>query len=299
MISEDGSIAVDLPCSEVTWFSFLQLSRGVSSNQGGWNSKTHWVKRGLYRLVKDGIVASCVGQWTASSLGTKVDPSPRISDFRLAARNDDFVKNTRGASIPSGENDLNWNLSRFLNEESLRHAPREHLVTYELPLAGEKNGQLKADVVVFHRDGSVEIVELKRSGLDGADSPLMALAEGICYALQMLRCWASLRKEVAQGLPCMCEAIRAIGLILAAPSYWENCKGKGKAVSEKEASALRSIVHEVERVIRERSGFKNLRLTLTLADVVSEGRAKLRVSSLCGPENLPPNGSVVVGDTEI
>ncbi len=294
LISDDGSIAVDIPCSEVTWFSFLQLSRDVSSDHGGWNSKTYWVERGLNRMVKDGRVAPCVGQWTASSLGIKAAPNPRKSDFRIAARNDDFGTNTRGGGIPSGENSLNWNLSRFLNQQSLNHDPREHLVTYELPLAGEKSGQLKADVVVFHRYGLVEIVELKKSGVDGVDSPLMALVEGVCYTLQMLRCWASLREEVAQHLPRMGEGLRAIGIILAAPTYWENCNGRGKAITPKEAGALRTIVHEVERVIRERPGFKDFRLTLTLADVVDEGRTKLRVASLCGAENLPPDGSAIV-----
>jgi hypothetical protein len=44
IIETDGSLK--LSTNEVTWFSFLQMSRSTNSEKQGWNSKTHWTQRG-------------------------------------------------------------------------------------------------------------------------------------------------------------------------------------------------------------------------------------------------------------
>ena len=54
MIKNDGSISVRIPADEVTWFSFLQSSRALNSEQGGWNFKKHWVEQGGMSLAQAG-----------------------------------------------------------------------------------------------------------------------------------------------------------------------------------------------------------------------------------------------------
>jgi hypothetical protein len=179
MIHPDGRLDVHIPVGEVTWFSFLTASRLATSEEGGWNSKRHWVKRGLDRLAPDGMAAPFIARWTQASLEPEAAPYPRADDFQIALRLDAFRRNTRGrAGSPrkKSENDLNWNLSRWLHGRcGVQVDPnRRRVATYELPLAAESTGQLKADVVVFDRCGLVEVVELKRSASESPENPLLA-----------------------------------------------------------------------------------------------------------------------------
>ena len=142
----------------------------------------------LNRLADEKSARAFIEKWTKSSLETKAAPIPRTDDFRFEDRQKTLSdRGPRGKEF--SENWLNFNLSLFLYE--LKRPPSQplRLVTYELPLAAVSDGQLKADIVVFDQAGFVEIIELKKSGVEGDPvTPLMALTEAICYTLQLVRC---------------------------------------------------------------------------------------------------------------
>ncbi len=140
-----------------TWFRFLQLSRAIKGKRGGWNKKTHWSKRGLDRLAPGGRPAAFLTKWTETSLLIDVPPKPREGDFQFGLRLADLKKGERGGSgSPSegSENAINWRLAQNLHRLG-------QSFSYEVPLADDSNGQLKVDLMIFHGEGRVEIIELK------------------------------------------------------------------------------------------------------------------------------------------
>ena len=303
MIKSDGSIAVKIPSDEVTWFSFLQASRALNSEQGGWNSKEHWVKEGLHRLANEDRPEAFLSKWTEASLNSKSYPLPRKSDFKFADRRDALAKGKRGKSgtpKEGSENELNWNLSRWIQKVFAKALPETHrIATYELPLAAESDGQLKVDVVIFDPSGFVEIIELKKSGKEGQpDSPLMALVETLCYTLQLLRCWTSLSDCLEAEAPGKWPSklnIENISIVLAAPDYWNNCKpGRNgeREIATTDVAALRMIVKSVEQTIQTQPGLQKPKLTLTLANVEDRGKGGLKAIKIRGIAEILPARSV-------
>lgn len=261
IIGTDGSLK--LSNNEVTWFSFLQLSRSTNSEQKGWNSKSHWSKRGLDQLVSasGGFVAA----WTKNSLDSKTLPKPREGKFQFEDRLKALEKGERGfAGTPKekAENGINWGLSQSLRT-------RSRIFAYEVPLAKEQKGQLKADVVVFHVGGRIEIIELKCSGKKSPDTPLMALTEAICYAIQTTRCWEHMAKEAEAHLGGKSlDKLTEIHLVLAAPDYWNNCnpgRGEKRRINPEQVSKLVAIT---DAVGAELGG---VNLNLSLADIAETG----------------------------
>ena len=298
MIKNDGSISVRIPADEVTWFSFLQSSRALNSEQGGWNFKKHWVEQGLNRLADEKSARAFIEKWTKASLATKAVPIPRTDDFRFEDRQKTLSdRGPRGEEF--SENRLNFNLSLFLYE--LKRPPSQslRLVTYELPLAAVSDGQLKADIVVFDQTGFVEIIELKKSGAEGdPDTPLMALTEAICYTLQLIRCWSKLSACLEEKFSVKWSAIEEVSIVLAAPAYWNNCKPgrKGtahRAIGEIESKALHEIVKTVEKGIQTHWKRPELILTLTLADVVEYGKQGVKAIDIGGVAQRIPKRSVL------
>jgi hypothetical protein len=285
------------PFEMLDWYSFLRASRRTNSRLGGWNSRTHWAKRGLRKFVNDGRPEPFISSWTIASLKTTCDPVPRTKAFKIAEREKDLVAGKRGKTgTPKGENLINWQIARriFLDHSS----GRQRGVTYELPLSARKQGQLKADVVVFNARGLVEIVELKRTGSRGTpDNPLMALVEGICYTLQLLRCWRDLQTELAKSVD-MNAPPRTINIVLAAPDYWDRCHGVGKAITSDETGALFTIVKAVDSALPSQDDGSKPSIALTLASVMDDRRCRspfMPVTSVlpdsivipCDPFDLP------------
>jgi hypothetical protein len=197
------------------------------------------------------------------------EPAPRVKNFLLGKRREDLTTGKRGAAeTPKGENFVNWQIARRIF--SMRAPAHERCVTYELPLCATAEGQLKADLVVFNASGLVEIVELKRSAEDGTrDNPLMALVEGICYTLQMLRCWRDLAAELTECIK-VARPPHTINIVLAAPDYWDHCHGIGKPIADDETSALHTIVDCVSHVLQNQHDVPSPSIVLTLANVIDD-----------------------------
>ncbi len=299
IIKPNGNLSLQIMCSEVTWFKFLHASRAANSEQDGWNSKTWWNKRGLKLLTGDGEAKPFVTTWTESSLRA-TEPIPRKADFMLSERHEAYLEGFRGAKdVPKEgtENHLNWQIFHWIKAEF-----DHRLVTYELPLAGVSCGQLKADLVTFDRTGLVEIIELKRTGAKGADSPLMALVEAICYTLQLLRCWENLRAELPPE-KISDSGIQKVNIVLAAPNYWDDCKaGKGeeRKINDEDAKLLQKIVETVGAAIKHNPHeLPKPQLTLTLAEILDDGSGGMTMKALkfTSLKNSPPEGSVVESES--
>jgi hypothetical protein len=185
-----------------------------------------------------------------------------------------------GTPKEKAENRINWGLAQWLHNEGKPFKP----FSYEVPLGAEKHGQLKVDVMVFHDGGPIEIVELKCSGKKNPDTPLMALTEAICYAIQTTRCRQHLAKEI-KGVKLHGEL--EIHLILAAPDYWNNCNPvkKGARITREQVGKLRAIVAAVGAKL------PGVKLSLSLADIGEEGRGLKKASIGESPE--PPAWSVL------
>lgn len=224
-ITENGALKVRLEPGEVTWFEFLWFSRATPSPNGGWNFRSYWWERGVRRLVDDG--EAFVTQWTKNSLQTKALPQPRVRAFMFdrllssRAHLEESLK-LRKSLNEATEHELNYGLCK--GGLGIEQPDGISLLGYEIPLADESEGQLKIDLFgVSLGDDAIEIVELKKANNTG-DSPLMALTEAICYALQTLRCRENLlneaptlndRKAFAR------KAFEQINLTLLAPAdYW-------------------------------------------------------------------------------
>lgn len=290
IIGYHGGIKILLPPKKVTWFSFLQAGRLANSENGGWNFKKHWIGNGLNRLVRNGDCATFLSKWTERSLSCNTLPLPRKTTFMLKERKDAAKSQNRLSEerlADGNEASLNWKIfySHF------GHC----CMTYELPLGDLSVGQLKADLVVFKKEGLIEIIELKRSGERGdSDSPLMALTESICYALQLLRCWEALKQEVEEAFEIKFDILRMVHLVLAAPAYWDRCKPGGHGVGEikgDDISKLRLIVAAVKEAVRRkmRPRFSELGISLTLADVIDESK----LERYKGDQSQLPPGSIV------
>jgi len=237
MIGDDGELFV--PAKAVTWFQFLQLSRLTNSEEAGWNSKSYWVERGLGRLSKP-----ILQRWTKNSLASNVRPKPRTTSFCFGRKMSDQREATREGS----ENFLNAKL--FMDETPLPGAGK--FLGYEIPLAAESNGQLKIDLLGHGNDAGaafISIVELKKAG-NQKDSPLLALTEAICYAIQVIRCKEALLKDAALREKGITAAhFQNIRLILAAPKeYWEYWGGKNSE------NQLREIVDSVSSAVSTEVG---------------------------------------------
>ena len=216
MIGGDGSLRV--PAKSVTWFQFLQLSRLTNSEQGGWDSLSHWETRGLEKLLN----AEPLQAWTRNSLHSKTRPVPRKKNFRFnerqSGRGSSFMtaaaKNLTVGIDKLNENQLN---SLLFHQNKLQVWGR--LIGYEIYLADEAENQLKIDLL-GKGEGFISIVELKQ-GKNRGHSPLMMLTEVICYAIQLIRCKAGLQAEYEFG------DFQTIRLNLAAPdTYWNYWRPK-------------------------------------------------------------------------
>jgi len=281
MINKDGELSANIPKDKVTWYNFLQFSRILNSEEGGWDSPTNWTQV-LKELTPENISA-----WTHNSLnpGNESLPPPRERSFQIKDRHNALIKNKRGrkgAPEEGTENRLNWELSKFLYKKFPKDNPSGTCITYELPLVDKSEGQLKADVVVFDpQKGLVEIIELKRGNADGTNSPLMALVESICYALQLVRCWENLQEEIKWGD----SSLKTINLILAAPEgYWGKWKGHGYC-DNIHVEKFGRIVDSVSGVIdQEKSTYPKPKLNLLFAECVADGKEGLKSRDKLPPE---------------
>ena len=78
IIQKDGGLSVDWAPKDVTWQSVLQAARAANSKQGGWNSQSYWVERGLNRLVSFGQAQAFLQEWTKQTIDALASPAPRI-----------------------------------------------------------------------------------------------------------------------------------------------------------------------------------------------------------------------------
>ncbi len=279
IIQADRSVLIHPLSQIITWQRFLQASRAASSEASGWNSKTHWVERGLELLVNlpTLAVSGFVAEWTQNSFAPKAAPLPRLCDFRLGERLTALEARRRGATDRprNSEDQLNWDLATALHEAEPRNAK---CVTYELPLAREKKGLLKSDIVVFDTSGSVEIIELK---IASGENPLMGLVEAICYAIQLVRCWPALQPELQERISTP-NVIRTINLVVAGEAeYWKQCTPAKRPLKKSETRGLYALVGDVSRHLP-----RDMPLTLTLAEYRKAPRINLVDAGL--PGSLPP-----------
>lgn len=266
-IKADGSLYVEIPTDSVSWSDLLYFSRATNSNFGGWNNKTFWRSRGLDRLHAL-IGAGSLRRWTQYSMGDNTPPLAREVDFR-------FERNTRtpveSYSDCSPENAIN---TALFGRKHLKLANRGvDLLGYEVPLAATSDGQLKIDLLGCSlRPGggwTLEIVELK-NGKNTADSPLLAFLETVCYALQSLRCWKYLRREIAPSLPAQ-EADRpsAIHLTVLAPAaywtYWDVPPSELKGL----ADHFQLILADIEETLK--SSHQGTKLIASLEELPASG----------------------------
>ncbi|MBP86584.1 MAG: hypothetical protein CMJ64_07710 [Planctomycetaceae bacterium] len=88
---------------KVTWVKILQWERGMNAQDGGWNSCTYWVDRGLNWIagegLKEGAENSPVELWTKASVGKEAEPEPRKNEFKLIRKAE---KNTRSPEAAVG-----------------------------------------------------------------------------------------------------------------------------------------------------------------------------------------------------
>lgn len=256
MIDPSGALNVHLPVDEVNWFEFLYFSRATNSTRGGWNFKEHWQTSALRRLT--GENAHFLRIWTENSLdeSDRSLPTPRTSSFMFDRKNSMERGNlVREIEAIRTENELNYAL--FTGAIGIGGV---QLVGYEIPLCEDSEGQLKADLFGVSGDGDVlEIFELKKATNHG-DSPLFALTEAICYALQTLRCGKALLSELdRKHRGCLRESFSRVHLTLLAPSkYWDYWCGDqdGRTAVERE---FQKIIEQVNRGLTRTS----CRLTLS------------------------------------
>jgi len=213
IIKEDGSIVIQISANKVNWQKILQSARITNWKNGGWNSKSYWISHGLEAIsaIHDDILM----RWTENSL---VDGSKRVRTDKYMFRHENLDEGKERGTVGS-ENRINWNLSKYIWEKTGKNKA-DTKVTFELPLTDEKENQLKADIVIFHKQkkATVDILEIKKSN-NNSDSPLLAVIEGLCYALQIICCWENLIKErELVGL----KELSDINIIVAAPEgYWD------------------------------------------------------------------------------
>ena len=274
-IDNVGGLTVRLEPDHVSWFDFLWFSRNTRAKNGGWNSKTHWWEKGVLKLAGD--TTGFVAKWTRRSLESQKNnrylPPLRTGEFKFI-RSDteergDLIKSLNKRVYPfqdATENELSF----ALYKEGLGKFERldfVNLLGYEIPLSSESDGQLKVDLFGLSTDGgALEIIEIKKAKNQG-DSPLLALTEAICYALQTLRCEESLLKETQ--LANHEDAFKRINVTLLAPaSYWNYWD----PASDVE-SALKVIVEQVNAGIADDNFDSKLELKLGKIEPMAPGPA--------------------------
>lgn len=260
MISKDGSLSIIVPGQKVTWFQFLQASRVTNSVNDGWNSKSYWFDRGLNLLP-----ASTVDMWTRNSLDEDALPKPRKAEFKLKRKE----TMERSAAAIKGRDKMALKLKMTENELNAVlfkinwPAAWGKAVSYEVPLADESDGQLKIDLIGYGADKSlgerfISIIELKRAD-NTSDTPLMALTETICYAIQLVRCRKSFDGEFKR------DDWRTMRLVLAAPeTYWRNWssnKSNWRIDLRPRIDAMREIVNRVSKILSYKICFEIHSLT--------------------------------------
>ena len=279
------NITISVPHKDVTWFNILNWERAMNSNQGGWDSKTHWKKRALNWMSGEGIRSgtSPVVQWTQASTSIKPDrkPIPRTDKFMLIRSDKPIDQLSRGSlkNDISNEDDTEWGKlpENQLNWSCYLHGciklPEDDTWGYEVPLAAESSGQLKVDLLRIARVGKsadVEIVELKKA--DGGNSPVEALVQSICYLCQLSRCWKSLTKsEEATSLKGVQWKNASVRLILAAPDvYWSKWK-----CDSNDANKMHRIVASVRDALEGAKRPNKLELTFANPEKTDDGYCRL------------------------
>lgn len=225
IIQSDGSLRIILRHENVSWFDFLGYSRTSRARDSGWNSQRYWIPRGLDVLSRN--ISSTVSHWTENSLAPEAKPLPREGKFML-----DRTHTLARLALPEietvevvSENALSFHTFKkyFAASGNERLLGKINLIGYEVPLGRTKTGQLKVDLLGVSSEPvlALEVIELKNADNTG-DSPLMALTEAVCYALQILRCKDALLRELRVSRPAETEMIfRKINLHLMAPErYW-------------------------------------------------------------------------------
>lgn len=152
------------------------------------------------------------------------------------------------------EDALNWWL--FQNPKTLPNI--EKFLSYEVPLASDRDDQLKLDLLGVGKDGELILAELKK-GENESDSPLMALTELICYIIQLKRCLkkAKYRTALADSMDMEGE-LSAVSLYLVAPArYWEywDC------LKPERWAALRAIVARIAKILEFQVQLKGWSIT--------------------------------------
>ena len=271
-ITADGGLNVCLDATEVSWFDFLWYSRRKTSDKGGWNSKSYWRERGVSRIT--GNASVFLKDWTINSLlqdGAFL-PIPRDAKFMfdrsLSERRSNLevsLGKHKCAIENATENELNYALyNRGFGK--FKHLEWVELLGFEIPLAQERDGQLKVDLFGISSTGdAIEIIELKKA--NGTDTPLMALTEAICYGLQTLRCKDSLMREANLGEP----VFKKINLtILAPPAYWTQWDSKSgiNAALQNINKDLQVIIEQVNAAIGDQKIDSKLVLTLRALEPV-------------------------------
>lgn len=243
MITKEGKLRAIVPPNRVTWFSFLQLSRVLNSRNGGWNSKKYWKERGLNVLASAREPAGFLETWTLNSLQDSALPPPRKSDFMFDRPLSDARQSARDSHrrIQANENHLNtWLFERGSLDDA-------QFVGYEIPLASQSEGQLKVDLLAVNQ-GKCSIIELKQAS-NKMDSPLMALTEVICYALQVARCKKYMASELTPALRMKNlpePSSEQIELVIAAPGgYWKEWCGSPDGPSDETKEAMEAVINGV------------------------------------------------------
>jgi hypothetical protein len=275
MIETGGGLSITLKPRDVTWFNFLGYSRATNSKNGGWNFKgqkdSYWRMRALEILANSASNATKI--WTLNSLSDDEkmeNPRKRTGDFMLA----------RGESLQRLELEREWTAKPLCkwSENALNFAlyigkipaPGVQFLGYEVPLCQDSEKQLKVDVLGYSSSpASMEIFELKKSENRG-DSPLMALVEAICYAIQLHRCGDSILKAAKEAAPDIKnEHFSKMKITLAAPQeYWEYWKPKGTDM-EDIMKQMRQIVQQVNRGFSQQG--RSIEVFLARAEITENG----------------------------
>ncbi len=246
MINDDGGLNVEIKCKDVTWFTFKDFSRILNSKQGGWNSISNWREWALLPIIDK----EWSGQWTVNSLTAKKLPDVRKENFMFSRHPS---KNRIQAAGSEKENGLNIDLfTQFcMDSECGIFDNQTKLIGYEIPLS---YGQLRVDLVGVTNEFELNIIELKAA--DGKDSPLMALVELICYAVQFCRIvrskngkfWSELEDEI-NPIKIKKEMVH---LTIAAPEkYWDYRHNDKKIDRICTVKHLDKIVQTVSGVLKQ------------------------------------------------
>jgi len=205
-------------CEEETWFSILSRSRDtkVNSKSGAWDSKTHWITRGLDKCLNSNIVKTCTQE---SLIGD--NHSPRENLFKL---NREHTSEDRKKYSNQGITDIDImredhiNTILFNNYQENKTFNDYNILTYEFPLGSKRGNELLVDLLSINKsDKKIGLIELKKASNED-NSPLLALVELICYGIQFIKSKEFIQSEMEKLDD---EYFNRIGLFLVAPEkYW-------------------------------------------------------------------------------